>query len=242
MKKNLWLLLLGGVLFASCQKEKITPLNDTKTHTSSSVADVQLLNQEQLAAYLNLDLSGYSPAGAAFSQENSATQLTRTYRNSKGQIVNISLADMGNWAAGAKQFILSGRSYNLFSSQTQHPTALLLASNTQFGYEISQFTGMGATQMALYTGINNTPGYGMFEAQQLALDNTSFARATTLDTGYDIPGWEVYDSKTGTGAVILLVNSRFALVIDGTHQTSDIGTLLSLANGINYSGLVNQGA
>ncbi len=236
MKKNLWLLFLAGATFASCQKEKMTPLHDTtKARVSADVPESQLMTEAQMNEFLSAGVPGYKSGGSVFSSEGNAPQMTKFYTSSDGGKLSISFADMANLSDAVKTDFLAGRAYNLVSA-TVSPTALLLSANTQYGFEISQFTGMGAVQLATFTGFSNATG--LFST---ALSTTpgSFVRASSIGTNYDAAGWEVFDSKSQTGMVVLLINSRYALVVDGTNQNATINALMSYASSLNYGSLAS---
>jgi hypothetical protein len=70
-------------------------------------------------------------------------------------------------------------------------------------------------------------------AQSSSPVDGSFIRPFGLDTGHDVAGWEIWDATSRYGTVILGVNDRLGILIEGSNVT-DPNVLLEIASSINY--------
>lgn len=75
-----------------------------------------------------------------------------------------------------------------------------------------------------------------FSLSEASGSDGSFIRPFGLDTEHDVAGWELYDSRTRIGTLILGMKDRFGILIEGTN-IPDPNMLLAVAASLNYAGL-----
>jgi hypothetical protein len=75
-----------------------------------------------------------------------------------------------------------------------------------------------------------------FSLQEATGNDGSFIRPFGLDTEHDVAGWELFDSRTRIGTLLLGMKDRFAILIEGTN-VPDPGMLLAVAAKLDYAAL-----
>jgi hypothetical protein len=235
MKKISFLLFSCMVLFAiSCRKEKQVSLSQHEKPNLSAVSSQTLLGQADLMQQMQpLVVSPYSFSSTAFKAGTNTTQVINTYTLSgTNSVMHVALADFGFLSQTEKNNFLSGAAFALAPSGFS--TSFFQVANPSMGYQINQYTGDGAVAMTISA---RDGAVGLF-SDNVSSSNGSFINASVINS--NVPGWEIYDANSKVGFVILLVNNRFGIVVDGTNLV-DIKTLKQVAGSFDFTALTAFG-
>lgn len=244
MKKTFLIIPVIALSLFSCKKEKVVQVTDDVNY-SAVASGTELLSEDQLGtlmARVHRVEEGYAMDDLNYDEEYDlsnnrlATQMTAIYMNPAGDYYNVSIADFGNMPSTAINHYLAGK-YIPVGTDVKFPipTKLAIAASPNEGYILKQGTGKGPIRLAL-DNIQNNQYAGLF-AEPLAPLNGSFVKATTFAStvGANVAGWEAYDNATDAGMMILLVNNRYAVTIDGTAVDNSIVTLYDIAAQLDFS-------
>ena len=72
-----------------------------------------------------------------------------------------------------------------------------------------------------------------FSLSQAAAYDGSYIRPYGVDTGHDVAGWDLWDSNTKIGTMILGINDRIGILIEGTNLTNP-DALLEISKAIDF--------
>jgi len=72
-----------------------------------------------------------------------------------------------------------------------------------------------------------------FSLSQASGFDGSYIRPFGADTGHDVAGWDLWDSQTKIGTMILGVNDRIGILIEGTNLTNP-NALLELSGAFDF--------
>lgn len=234
MKKISFLIFMGVVMFAiSCRKEKQVSLSQQTKPDLSSVSSQTLLGHADLVKQMQqLKVSPYGMTNSVFNGGTNTTEVINTYVNSSGSYMHVALADFGFLSQKEKDNFLSGAS--IAQAPAGSSTSFFVKANPSIGYMIDQYSGKGAVAMTVAAVGSSV---GMF-SDDLTIAEGSYIHPSVINN--EVPGWEIFDANNKIGYVILLVNNRFGIVVDGT-DLAGIQALKQAAASFDFVGLTALG-
>jgi hypothetical protein len=182
--------------------------------------------------------------GLAFSQ--ASLQGSANYGLALGQASQASLGQASGVVAMAQasqplQFSVASQASQVSGQQSSQASVVFSQPS---GQQSSFSAGYAALTASQVSTLLQSSGVNLSQLSQISQDSPfslsqssgsdgSYIRPFGLDTGHDVAGWELYDSRTKIGSLILGVNGRVGILIEATNITDPL-VILAIASALNF--------
>ena len=116
----------------------------------------------------------------------------------------------------------------LFSQSPQRKRSGVLRTGqaSMTANQVSQLLQRSGVDLQQLSRVSQQSPFSLSESTGL---DGSFVRPFGLDTEHDVAGWELYDTRTRIGTMLLGVNDRLGILIEGTNLDANVLSEVALA-------------